>query len=227
LDATPFRLASNAGKAFQGSIILGMGFTFDDFAAKKGTASSLSDMAHIIEQRPESADCVLPYIGGEEVNTDPKHAHRRYVISFGELDAATISQRWPELWEIVQTRARPERQVEKSRKHERIYNEWWKYWNSRYSLYKSIGVLGNALAISRVAPFVKIQQQFDGCARASCAGTEGPDHYDKENLIFTRLPGGLFELRLGTAAEKAKWVQQSKAIDALRTMTSGRQWGVF
>ena len=30
LDTSPVALAANAGKAFQGSIVLGMGFTFDD-----------------------------------------------------------------------------------------------------------------------------------------------------------------------------------------------------
>jgi HKD family nuclease len=58
-------------------------------------------------------------------------------------------------------------------------------------------------------------------------GTEGPTRYDKETLIFTRLPGGTFELQLGTVADRTKWIQRSKAIDALHTMTSGRKWGVF
>jgi N-6 DNA Methylase len=35
LDRSPTRLVSNARKAFQGSIVLGMGFTFDDLAASR------------------------------------------------------------------------------------------------------------------------------------------------------------------------------------------------
>jgi len=34
----PVRLAANAGKSFQGSIILGMGFTFDDTDEGRGDA---------------------------------------------------------------------------------------------------------------------------------------------------------------------------------------------
>ncbi len=36
-------------------------------------------------ERPANAEVIFPYIGGEEVNTSPTHAHHRYVINFGEL----------------------------------------------------------------------------------------------------------------------------------------------
>ena len=39
----PVRLAANAGKSFQGSIVLGMGFTFDD-TDTKGVATPLAEM---------------------------------------------------------------------------------------------------------------------------------------------------------------------------------------
>ncbi|WP_372397137.1 DNA methyltransferase [Azospirillum sp. HJ39] len=84
-DDPPARLAANAGMAFQGSIVLGMGFTFDDQAAAKGTASSLDEMRRLIAKDPRNAERIFPYIGGEEVNNDPRHAHRRYVIDFGDM----------------------------------------------------------------------------------------------------------------------------------------------
>ena len=79
--ADPVRLQANAGKSFQGSIVLGMGFTFDD-TDKKGVASSLAEMRRLIEADPRNREVVFPYIGGEEVNTSPTHAHHRYVINF-------------------------------------------------------------------------------------------------------------------------------------------------
>ena len=77
----PERLAANAGKSFQGSIVLGMGFTFDD-TDKKGVASPLAEMRRLIEDNPRNRQAIFPYIGGEEVNTSPTHAHHRYVINF-------------------------------------------------------------------------------------------------------------------------------------------------
>ena len=79
--ADPARLAANAGKSFQGSIVLGMGFTFDD-TDKKGVASPLAEMRRLIEDNPRNRQAIFPYIGGEEVNTSPTHAHHRYVINF-------------------------------------------------------------------------------------------------------------------------------------------------
>ena len=66
-----------------GSIVLGMGFTFDD-TDTKGVATPLAEMQRLIEKDPRNAEVIFPYIGGEEVNTSPTHAHHRYVINFGE-----------------------------------------------------------------------------------------------------------------------------------------------
>ena len=46
----PAHLTDNAGKSFQGSIVLGMGFTFDD-TDTKGVATSLAEMRRLIAQR--------------------------------------------------------------------------------------------------------------------------------------------------------------------------------
>ena len=77
----PARLEANAGKSFVGSYVLGMGFTFDD-TDKKGVASPLAEMHRLIEADPRNREVIFPYIGGEEVNTSPTHAHHRYVINF-------------------------------------------------------------------------------------------------------------------------------------------------
>ena len=77
----PVRLKANAGKSFQGSIVLGMGFTFDD-TDTKGVASPLSEMRRLIEKDPRNQEVIFPYIGGQEVNNSPTHAHHRYVINF-------------------------------------------------------------------------------------------------------------------------------------------------
>jgi hypothetical protein len=85
LDRAPARLSANARKAFIGSYVLGMGFTFDDAAAAKGEAESLATMRALIAKDPRNAERIFPYIGGEEVNTSPTHAHHRYVIDFADF----------------------------------------------------------------------------------------------------------------------------------------------
>ncbi len=85
LDRSPAWLAANAQKAFIGSYVLGMGFTFDDVAAAKGEAESLDTMRALIAKDPRNAERIFPFIGGEEVSTSPTHSHHRYVIDFADF----------------------------------------------------------------------------------------------------------------------------------------------
>ena len=94
----PARLKANAGKSFVGSYVLGMGFTFDD-SDTKGVATPLAEMRRLIEEEPRSREAIFPYIGGEEVNTSPTHAHHRFVINF--RDYPLRRENLAELWADV------------------------------------------------------------------------------------------------------------------------------
>ena len=121
--ADPVRLGANVGKSFQGSIVLGMGFTFDD-TDKKGVASSLAEMSRLIETNPCNREAILPYIGGEEVNTSPTHAHHRHVINFGERSEEECRLRWPDLLAIVEERVKPKRMTDNRATYR---DHWWQY----------------------------------------------------------------------------------------------------
>ena len=91
----PARLKANEGKSFVGSYVLGMGFTFDD-TDRKGVANPLAEMRRLLEDNPRNKEVIFPYIGGEEVNTEPAHVHRRYVINFHDypLRRDDIGELW-------------------------------------------------------------------------------------------------------------------------------------
>ena len=91
----PARLEANTGKSFLGSKIYGNGFTFDDMDSK-GIAAPLAWMRQLVEADPRNREAILPYIGGEEVNTSPTHAHHRYVINFRDwpLRRADLGANW-------------------------------------------------------------------------------------------------------------------------------------
>ena len=145
----PARLAANAAQSFQGSIVLGMGFTFDD-SDDKGVATPLSEMTCLISKDPANQEVIFPYIGGEELNSSPTQAHHRYVINFGERSEDECRRRWPDLMKIVETRVRPDRATKDAKKYPRMVHEWWKYWNARPELNAAIASLRRVLAISRV-----------------------------------------------------------------------------
>jgi N-6 DNA Methylase len=146
----PARLTANAGKSFQGSIVLGMGFTFDD-TDKKGVATPIAEMHRLIAERPENAEVIFPYIGGEEVNNSPTQSPHRYVINFGERSEEECRERWPELMEIVETKVKPERVTKDGKKYPRMVYEWWKYWNARPELHATIASHHRVLVTARVS----------------------------------------------------------------------------
>ena len=142
----PARLPDNAGKSFRGSVVRGMGFTFDDTDAK-GVASSLADMRPLIDADPHNGEVIFAYIGGEEVNTSPTHAHHRYVIDFGSRNEAECRRRWSALMEIVEERVRPERMKLSAGT---LRERWWQFEHRSAALQRAIASLDRVLAISQV-----------------------------------------------------------------------------
>ena len=145
----PERLVTNSGKSFQGSILLGMGFTFDD-TDSKGVATPIRKMELLVEGDPRNRSVIFPYIGGQEVNTSPTHAYHRYAIDFGERDEEECRRKWPELLEIVELNVKPDRITKDEKKYPRMVLEWWKYWNPRRELRDAVSELDRVLVVSRV-----------------------------------------------------------------------------
>jgi hypothetical protein len=156
----PARLAANAGKSFQGSVVVGLGFTFDD-TDKKGVATSVAEMRRLIEQDHRNNEVIFPYIGGEEVNTSPTHSPHRFVINFDEMSEAE-ARRWPNLLAIVEGRVRPEREATLakswSQDKEKRANKWWQFSRSAKDLYAAIAGLERALVCCLVSN--KVQFAF-------------------------------------------------------------------
>ena len=180
----PARLEANAGKSFQGSIVLGMGFTFDD-TDTKGVASPLAERRRLIVANPRNQEAILPYIGGEEVNTSPTHAYHRYVINFrdyplrreglGEAWAGAdddqrrewlrrgivpldyrdpVAADWPDLLAIVEKRVKPERLKLGDNGDARRRKEKWWLWG-RYTP----ALFGAVAGMDRVLAISRVGQQ--------------------------------------------------------------------
>ena len=147
----PLRLAANAGKSYKGSFVLGMGFTFDD-SDTKGAATPLAEMERLIAANPACREVIFPYIGGEELNSSPRHAHHRYVINFGERSEDECRRRWPELMAIVEAKVRPERMaLRDTADGQRLKKTWWQLARTRPELHAAIAPLARVLANSQVS----------------------------------------------------------------------------
>ena len=149
---------ANADNSFKGSVVLGMGFTFDD-TDTKGVASPLLEMQRLIAINPSNAKCIFPYIGGEEINTSPTQAHHRFVINFGEM-SENEARRWPDLLKIVEDKVKPDRMDDKRGVRKKY---WWRFGETAPALYRSIATLKRVLARSQVSShhaFVFLENKY-------------------------------------------------------------------
>lgn len=176
LDGSPAALKANAGKAFIGSFLLGMGFTFDDVNASKGKATPLREMHRLIARNAANSAIIRPYLGGEEINNSPSFSHHRYVIDFRNwpLRRQSAGTRWDQLSTAERSAQRqvgtvafdypdpvaadwPDllRIVEDRVRPERMAQGdpngrrlWWRFLRSRDELYRTINPLSHVLVVN-------------------------------------------------------------------------------
>lgn len=139
-NADPKVLLANANKSFQGSIVLGMGFTFDD---SNPETTTIAEMHRLIAESPKNQERIFPYIGGEEVNSSPTHSHHRYVINFGEMSEAEAGK-YPDLMRIVEDKVKPERFKQKDKGGQ---EKWWQFLRVRTELNQTIANCDRVLVI--------------------------------------------------------------------------------
>jgi predicted RecB family endonuclease len=121
---SPKRLKANEGIAYQGSIVLGMGFVLSPDEARQ-----------MLDADTRNAEVIFPYINGDDLNSDPGQKPTRWVINFWDWpEERARSYRLP--FERVEERVKPERSKNK-RKERR--ERWWHFAEKTPALYHAIG----------------------------------------------------------------------------------------
>lgn len=135
----PFRLLERAGRAFQGSKVHGDGFTMVPELA-----------AELLERNPANAECLLPYVTGEDLNSRSDSSASRYVVFFHQYSQGKARQ-WEDLWQYIEPTVRPHRAKVNPDKYPRLYKDWWLFEAARPTLYGAIAALDDVIAITRVS----------------------------------------------------------------------------
>ena len=163
----PRRLLSNEGNSFQGSVVVGAGFVLQP-----------DEAARILNENPQNANVIIPYINGEDVNNRPDVSPSRFVINFYDWPLDT-ARSYPEAFKIVDDIVRPVREQVRREAHRKY---WWHYGDKRPALYRAVASLERVLvcvAISKYLNFVFIEKgyvynqrlfvfAFDDAARFGC-----------------------------------------------------------
>ncbi|MFO8074054.1 MAG: type IIL restriction-modification enzyme MmeI, partial [Polyangia bacterium] len=136
LTGKPERLAANANKSFQGSNVLGLGFTL--------TTEEVQDL---VDKSHRNADVLFPYLNGKDLNTSPDQSPSRWVINFFDWPLEKASK-YPDCMKIVRERVKPERdKVKRKLRRER----WWRYAETAVNLYRTIAPLERVLVVARTS----------------------------------------------------------------------------
>lgn len=133
----PVTLSLNVLRGFRGADLGSSGFILS------------ADEYQRLAENPHNRQCLLPFLGGEEVNRTPTQCNERYAICFGS-ESLEYAQQFPELLEIVRTRVKPDRDKALDHgpgKHGKKY--WWQFTLRADPLHQSIGSLHRCLVTAR------------------------------------------------------------------------------
>ena len=158
VTGNPHRLAANANRSFQGSIVLGMGFVLTP-----------EEAAALIQKDRRNAEVLFPYLGGDDLNSRPDQSPSRWVINFRDwpLDRETapldydgpVAKDFPDCLEIVEQLVKPERTRVKPNGdfslRKPLPQKWWIYGEKRPALYETIAPMSRVLAISQATKYVQ------------------------------------------------------------------------
>ncbi|APU16141.1 Eco57I restriction-modification methylase domain-containing protein [Actinoalloteichus fjordicus] len=132
----PKRLVANSGLAFQGAVVLGLGFTLD-----------VDRVGKLIDGDRRNLDILFPYLNGKDINSRSDLSASRWVINFHDWDQARARE-YSECFEKVNSEVRPER--EKSNRN--VYRvKWWQFAEKQFAMQDAIAGLDRVILIALVS----------------------------------------------------------------------------
>ncbi|MQA77388.1 MAG: hypothetical protein GEV10_02725 [Streptosporangiales bacterium] len=134
---SPNRLVSNAERSFQGSNVLGLGFTMTP-----------DEAAALVEKDPRNKEVLFPYLNGQDLNSRPDCSGSRLVINFRDWPEER-AKGYPDCYDRVIRLVKPERAENRYSKSAR--QRWWLYERARPELYGAIDALEKVVVITLVS----------------------------------------------------------------------------
>ncbi|MFI1282189.1 Eco57I restriction-modification methylase domain-containing protein [Streptomyces sp. NPDC020858] len=130
----PERLVESQGIAFQGAVVLGLGFTMQP------------EVANEILARDARYQAVLfPYLNGQDLNSRADATASRWVIDFHGWSEEEAAE-YPEAYERVRRLVRPERAQSKQRDYRDF---WWRYARRGPARIEAISGLSRMIVLAR------------------------------------------------------------------------------
>jgi hypothetical protein len=145
VSGMPFRLAANGGIVFQGSNVLGLGFTM-----------TVEEAQAMIAADPRNAEVLFPYVNGEDLNNRTDGSGSRWVINFFDWPLER-AQRYELPMARVVALLKPERDLLIGRNSigTKRGQNWWRYAADAKQMQEAIAHLKSVFALARVSKVVQ------------------------------------------------------------------------
>ncbi|MCJ1708542.1 DNA methyltransferase [Microbacterium sp. VKM Ac-2923] len=135
-EGHPVRLPENVGVAFQGCIVLGMGFVLEPEEAQEWIAADA-----------RNAEVLFPYLNGEDLNSRADASASRWVIDFNDRPEAEAAG-----YPLPFARLRDEVKPERARKPKAVSSApWWQFLRTRPAMRHAIAELSEVLVLAQVS----------------------------------------------------------------------------
>ncbi|MFD8098597.1 DNA methyltransferase [Nocardia fluminea] len=132
VEGRPKKLAENAGKAFNGCYLLGMGFVVTRDVVDAWIAAD-----------PRNAQVLFRYLNGDDLNGQYNSDASQWVIDFNDLDYASASL-YVLPMEHVRTHVKPDRD---GNPRKAVAERWWQYAEKRPGMRRALHDLDYCIAI--------------------------------------------------------------------------------
>ncbi|MDO5051504.1 MAG: hypothetical protein Q4E05_01265 [Pseudoclavibacter sp.] len=179
VDGTPARLAENAGMAFIGCYVLGMGFIVEPDEAQEWIAAD-----------PRNAEVLFPYLNGEDLNQRPDASASRWVIDFNDWSEER-ARTYPLPYRQLTQHVKPERQRRRTdgryALRKPLPERWWQYGEKRPALRKAIANLPEVLVIALVSKTVMPIRVSTGQVFSHALGVFAIDDYSTQAVLSSTL----------------------------------------
>ncbi|MEH0934241.1 Eco57I restriction-modification methylase domain-containing protein [Micromonospora psammae] len=139
VTGNPHRLQRNSGISFQGSNVLGLGFTMEP-----GEAGTL------VAKDERNRNVLFPYLNGQDLNSRPDGSASRWVINFHDWSEEQAKS-YPDCYDQVRRLVKPERERNNDRRRREI---WWRFTRPAAELYQAIAGLERVIVITLVSKTV-------------------------------------------------------------------------
>jgi hypothetical protein len=216
---SPQRLMANSNLSFQGSNILGMGFTM-----------SPEEGQTLLTENPKNKDVLFPFLNGQDLNGNFDQSPSRWVINFfewplqrgessGWLDATDkkrnewlrkgivpsdypepVANDYPDCMTIVRERVYPVRRKNRNRQRREI---WWRFTRPTIELYQAIDPLSRVLVVALTSKYLSFTFVSPNWVYAHACGVIAFETSDKFAVLqssyhdaWARTHGSTLETRL-------------------------------